>query len=455
MDKYEYRVKTEQMLDHLEKKEYQQAKEIADGIDWRRVKNASMLNTVSEIYEYNGEFKKGRDILFLAFDRAPGSRKIVYRLGTLALKIKDIREATDSYEEFVKLAPKDPNQYILKYKILRTQGASLTDQITALEEFKKAEYIEKWAYELAKLYDEAGMTAECLEECDDLILWFSEGKYVYKAMELKMQYKPLTPSQQEKYNRRFEKNGGETEEIPDLETYVAENEEPEDHLDEAATEHSEAVSEEPVEDIPESIGQQDTGKEESSEKPVRKPEKKKIGDTMRLDEALEQLLHRKPEVSAAEDEEPDISDLESAIGDIESVVDLDMVNQISQEKHTGDVPIGMKELIPGEVSEEAADKTERIPVEITTDITEDDAEELDLEDLVAEELPEEVEEAEPVEEEAEEVEETEPVEEEAEEIEEAEQVTIFLILRGYLSILPQKDTMLKINDIIVIRGENP
>ena len=202
MDKYEYRVKTEQMLDHLEKKEYQKAMDIAESIDWRRVKNASMLNTVSEIYEYNGEFKKGRDILFLAFDRAPGSRKIVYRLGTLALKIKDIREATDCYEEFVKLAPKDPNQYILKYKILKTQGAALSDQIAALEEFKKAEYIEKWAYELAKLYDEAGMTAECLEECDDLILWFSEGKYVYLAMELKMKYKPLTPLQQEKYDSR-------------------------------------------------------------------------------------------------------------------------------------------------------------------------------------------------------------------------------------------------------------
>ena len=202
MDKYEYRVKTEQMLDHLEKKEYQKAMDIAESIDWRRVKNASMLNTVSEIYEYNGEFKKGRDILFLAFDRASGSRKIVYRLGTLALKIKDIREATDCYEEFVKLAPKDPNQYILKYKILRTQGAALSDQIAALEEFKKAEYIEKWAYELAKLYDEAGMTAECLEECDDLILWFSEGKYVYLAMELKMKYKPLTPLQQEKYDSR-------------------------------------------------------------------------------------------------------------------------------------------------------------------------------------------------------------------------------------------------------------
>ena len=422
MDKYEYKQLSERMIELMQNEEYGEAKEIADSIDWRRVRNAMMLANVSDIYEKTGEYQKSYDILQIAYHRAEGSRKVLYRLSSLALKTGNVDEAIDFYDEFVQLAPKDPNRHILRYQILRAQRAPLEQQIEALEEFKKAEYIEEWAFELAKLYQEAGMTAECLEECDDLILWFSEGKYVYKAMELKMQYKPLTPSQQEKYNRRFEKNGGETEEIPDLETYVAENEEPEDHLDEAATEHSEAVSEEPVEDIPESIGQQDTGKEESSEKPVRKPEKKKIGDTMRLDEALEQLLHRKPEVSAAEDEEPDISDLESAIGDIESVVDLDMVNQISQEKHTGDVPIGMKELIPEEVSEEAADKKERIPVEITTDITEDDAEELDLEDLVAEELPEEVEEAEPVEEEAEEVEEAEPVEEEAEEVKEAEPV---------------------------------
>ena len=411
MDKYEYKQLSERMIELMQNEEYGEAKEIADSIDWRRVRNAMMLANVSDIYEKTGEYQKSYDVLQIAYHRAEGSRKVLYRLSSLALKTGNVDEAIDFYDEFVQLAPKDPNRHILRYQILRAQRAPLEQQIEALEEFKKAEYIEEWAFELAKLYQEAGMTAECLEECDDLILWFSEGKYVYKAMELKMQYKPLTPSQQEKYNRRFEKNGGETEEIPDLETYVAEKEEPEDHLDEAATEHSEAVSEEPVEDIPESIGQQDTGKEESSEKPVRKPEKKKIGDTMRLDEALEQLLHRKPEVSAAEDEEPDISDLESAIGDIESVVDLDMVNQIAQEKHADDVPIGMKELIPGEVSEEAADKKERIPVEITTDITEDDAEELNLEDLVAEELPEEVEEAEPVEEEAEEVEETELIEE--------------------------------------------
>lgn len=200
MDKYEYRVKTEQMLEYMEKKQYKKAMEIADTIDWRRVKNASMLNNVSEIYEYNGEYQKSRDVLFMAYDRAPGSRKTVYRLGTLALKINDTDEASDCYEEFVRLAPKDPNQFILKYKILKARRAPLSEQIEALEDFKKAEYVEKWAYELAKLYHEAGMTAECLEECDDLILWFSEGKYVYQAMELKMKYKPLTPLQQEKYD---------------------------------------------------------------------------------------------------------------------------------------------------------------------------------------------------------------------------------------------------------------
>ena len=201
MDKYEYRVKTEQLLEYTEKKQYRKAMEIADTIDWRRVKSASMLNTVSEVYEYCGEFQKSREILFMAFDRSPGSRKIVYRLATLALKVNDPDEASDCYEEFVKLAPKDPNQYILKYRILKVQRAPVEEQIAALEEFKKAEYIEKWAYELAKLYHDAGMVRECLEECDDLILWFSEGKYVYLAMELKMKYKPLTPLQQEKYDK--------------------------------------------------------------------------------------------------------------------------------------------------------------------------------------------------------------------------------------------------------------
>ena len=268
-----------------------------------------MLNTVSEIYEYNGEFKKGRDILFLAFDRAPGSRKIVYRLGTLALKIKDIREATDCYEEFVKLAPKDPNQYILKYKILRTQGASLTDQITALEEFKKAEYIEKWAYELAKLYDEAGMTAECLEECDDLILWFSEGKYVYLAMELKMKYKPLTPLQQEKYDSRPgavkkkpepEKQPESTlEEVDDENEYNESTEETVDVQEEPVREPvTERVDESEVQEIPpQEVPMQETVVQEEIPQEVPMQEtvvQEEIPQEEIVEEAAEEVVEEEP-----------------------------------------------------------------------------------------------------------------------------------------------------------------
>ena len=202
MDKYEYRAKTEQMLAYAEQKSYQKAMSIADTIDWRKVKNPAMLSTVSEIYENAGELGKARDTLFIAYDKAPSSRKVVYRLGIISLKLGHFDEAADCYEEFVKLAPKDPNQYILRYKILKAQKAPVKEQIEALEDFKHSEYVEKWAYELARLYAEAGMTSECLDECDDLILWFSEGTYVYQAMELKMKYKPLTPLQQEKYDHR-------------------------------------------------------------------------------------------------------------------------------------------------------------------------------------------------------------------------------------------------------------
>ena len=275
MDKYEYRVKTEQMLEYVEQKQYKKAMEIADTIDWRRVKNASMLNTVSEIYECNGEYQKSRDVLFLAYDRAPGSRKVIYRLGLLALKLEDTQEASDCYEEFVKVAPRDPNQYILKYKILKTQGADLEEQIRALEDFKKSEYVEKWAYELALLYHEAGMTAKCLEECDDLILWFSEGKYVYQAMELKMKYKPLTPLQQEKYDSRpggvrpepaFDEEDAESEEedMPEesaaeeaVEEEKAYEAEPEEVAEETYEAEPEEVAEEACEAEPEEVAEED------------------------------------------------------------------------------------------------------------------------------------------------------------------------------------------------------
>ncbi len=294
MDKHEYRAKTEQMLEYMRQKSYKQAMDIADMIDWRKVKNVSMLCAVSEIYEANKEYQKSRDILFLAYDRSPDSRKIIYRLGTLALKLGEVKEAVDCYEEFIALAPKDPNQYVFKYKILKSQNASLEEQIEALEEFKKVEYVEKWAFELAKLYQNAGMTAECIEECDDLVLWFSEGKYVYKAMELKMQYKALTPLQQEKYNLRFAKQEPVKEEPVVVETAVEEpivtehvTEEPEE---EPVTEKMEAEStvEETVTEEPEAAEEsatQETVEESEVEEAV---EEKKEAPTLSIEEMLQE-----------------------------------------------------------------------------------------------------------------------------------------------------------------------
>ena len=303
MDKYEYRVKTEQMLEYVEQKQYKKAMEIADTIDWRRVKNASMLNTVSEIYECNGEYQKSRDVLFLAYDRAPGSRKVIYRLGLLALKLEDTQEASDCYEEFVKVAPRDPNQYILKYKILKTQGADLEEQIRALEDFKKSEYVEKWAYELALLYHEAGMTAKCLEECDDLILWFSEGKYVYQAMELKMKYKPLTPLQQEKYDSR---PGGVRPE-PAFDEEDAENEEedmPEESAAEEAVEEEKAYEAEPEEVVEETYeAEPEEVTEEAVEQEVYEAEPEEIAEETyeaEPEDAAEDVYEAEPEEVAEE-----------------------------------------------------------------------------------------------------------------------------------------------------------
>ena len=251
MDKHEYRLKTEQMLKYMKNKSYTDAYEIAETIDWRKVKNVSILCAVSEIYEYMGEYQKGRDILFLAYDRSPESKKIVYRLGILALKMGETKEAMDCYDEFVALAPKDTNRFVFKYKILKSKNAPLEEQIAVLEELKKAEYVEKWAFELAKLYHDAGMLSECMEECDDLILWFSEGEYIYKAMELKMQYKPLTPMQQEKYANRPQAVAPVVEEVAQEEE-VSEETPEEVPVEEVATQEApvEAPAEDSIEDVP-------------------------------------------------------------------------------------------------------------------------------------------------------------------------------------------------------------
>ena len=483
MDKYEYKLKTEEMLELMEDGEYRKAAAAADLIDWKRVRNAGMLMNVSDIYEKTKEYQKSYDVMNLAYRRSEGSRKVIYKLCSLAIKTKNIDEAIDYYDEFIQIAPKDPNRHILRYQILRAQRAPIEQQIEALEEFKKAEYIEEWAYELAKLYREAGMMTECLEECDDLILWFSEGKYVYKAMELKMQYKPLSPSQQQKYDHRYEKLSSETEEIPDLASYLGEDEEKDsasegaealgdtrsiglteqpvmendstsdvidtdavtleaaeepdaevENQEEAGVETAEVieVSEDESEVQPatvETSGDKRTLSKDTASIPIVsknlvKPVKKKLGDTMRLDEALQQLLNPKPEVQAepGEEVEPDMTDLEEDIAAIEDVEDLEIVNQLTEEKKAEEankervVPSGMKELIPEpETEEELIEQA----VEETSEDVPEDAVTIEAGEAESEEVLE-VEEAEPEEEEILEVEEAEPEEEEILEIDEAE-----------------------------------
>ena len=341
MDKYEYRVRTEQMLEYMEQKSYKKAMEIADSIDWRKAKNAAMLCTASEIYEYNGEYEKSREILFIAYDRAPGSRKIVYRLGTLALKLNDVREATDCYEEFIAMAPKDPNQYILRYKILKSQNAPLSQQIEALEEFKKAEYVEKWAYELAKLYHEAGMVAECLEECDDLILWFSEGKYVYQAMELKMKYKPLTPLQQEKYNHRND----EKKPVKKVEPVAEKKEEKVENVEEPTVEMK-------VDEVNAAISLENTTKVEA----VSAEEAEKIEETLVAEEeSVEEEAETIEEAPAEEEAET----IEEAPAEEEA----ETIEETPAEEET--------EIIEEAPAEEEAETIEEAPAEEETDIIEE------------------------------------------------------------------------------------
>ncbi len=201
MDKYEFQIKTEQLEKLLDKKDFETAAKIADSIDWRKVRNVGLLMEVAEVYEQTERYEDSYEILNIAYDCAPIGRMIVYKMTEIAVKMQDFDEAVDLYKEFTKIAPHDLGRYVLKYEIYRGRGSSIEDQIAILEEYKSRDYQEQWAYELATLYYQEGMLSKCVEECDDLILWFSEGEYVRKAMELKMKIQPLTASQEEKYRQ--------------------------------------------------------------------------------------------------------------------------------------------------------------------------------------------------------------------------------------------------------------
>lgn len=200
MDKTEYHMKLEELNGLVENQDYKGALQIVNSIDWRRVKSVKTLSMVADVYEMNKEYQRCKEILLLANSRSMIGKMVLYRLVEVSLKLGETEQAADYYSKFVDAAPNDNSRFILKYKIYRAQKAPLEDQIAILEDYKDREYTERWAYELAKLYSQSGQQEKCVEACDDLVLWFSEGRYVMKAMELKMQYEPLSPSQQKKYN---------------------------------------------------------------------------------------------------------------------------------------------------------------------------------------------------------------------------------------------------------------
>lgn len=199
MDKYEYKIKADEIKDLIARKRYADAMAIADGIDWRRVKSVIMLCTISDLYKINRKYEESKELLLLAYERHPSGRMIVYSLCELCIKMENPVEAIEYYKEFVQIAPRDSGRYILQYKLYESQEVSLEERIAVLEEFKKREYRPKWAYELAYLYHRVGLSTKCVEECDQLILWFGEGRFVVKAMELKMLHQPLTEDQEIKY----------------------------------------------------------------------------------------------------------------------------------------------------------------------------------------------------------------------------------------------------------------
>ena len=211
MDKYEYKVRSDEIKSLIGQGNYAQAAEIADTIDWRRVKSVMMLCTISDVYKINRRYEDAKNMLLLAYERRPGGRTICYSLCELCIKTEEFVQALNYFKEFTQVAPRDTGRYILQYKLYEAQEVSLEERIGVLEELKKRDYREKWAYELAYLYHRVGLGTRCVEECDELILWFGEGKYVVKAMELKMLHQPLTPAQQEVYDHRFEEPGEEME----------------------------------------------------------------------------------------------------------------------------------------------------------------------------------------------------------------------------------------------------
>ena len=355
MDKYEYKVRLQEIKDLIAKGEYVEAASIADTIDWTRVKSVMMLCTISDLYKINRRLEDARDLLLLAYDRYPGGRSIVYSLCELFIKMGDVVQAVEYYKEFVQIAPKDTGRYILQYKLYEAQDVSIEERIEVLKELKSKEYIEKWAYELAYLYHRIGLATKCVEECDELILWFGEGRYVMKAMELKMLHEPLTPSQEEKYAEMK----GEivrqkaAEEAGEVYPETPEEEKPEEEVDESPTKEILASDPDDIQVKVMNVGQYDTINMQ-----------KELAANMK--ELWDQKTDKEPEAEGDTDlqETKRLDSLADALEDFTmaetKVIETDAVKEaLNQSEEQGEVFFGeTSEMTPVSAEESSAEITE-------------------------------------------------------------------------------------------------
>ncbi len=355
MDKYEYKVRLQEIKDLIAKGEYVEAASIADTIDWTKVKSVMMLCTISDLYKINRRLEDARDLLLLAYDRYPGGRSIVYSLCELFIKMGDVVQAVEYYKEFVQIAPKDTGRYILQYKLYEAQDVSIEERIEVLKELKSKEYIEKWAYELAYLYHRIGLATKCVEECDELILWFGEGRYVMKAMELKMLHEPLTPSQEDKYAEMK----GEivrqkaAEEAGEVYPETPEEEKPEEEVDESPTKEILTSDPDDIQVKVMNVGQYDTINMQ-----------KELAANMK--ELWDQKTDKEPEAEGDTDlqETKRLDSLADALEDFTmaetKVIETDAVKEaMNQSEEQGEVFFGeTSEMTPVSAEESSAEITE-------------------------------------------------------------------------------------------------
>lgn len=363
MDKYEYKVRADEIKALIAEGEFVEAVKIADTIDWRRVKSVMMLCTISDLYKINRRYQESKDILLLAYEKHPTGRLIVYSLCELSIKMEEYVQAIEYYKEFVQIAPRDTGRYILQYRLYEAQDVSLEERIAVLEEFKKRDYREKWAYELAYLYHRIGLTTKCVEECDEMFLWFGEGKYVLKALELKALHVPLNADQQVRYDTWIALRDAEIEEEKAEELAATESENAEAQEDDILTasdiqraeeerEIDPYMEEAPTTELPEvktvDVGQYNT-----------------INLQMALAESMKEILAEE-ELTAQEENQPEESELEQT-----RVFGSDMLEEaeIPAEEPVEEAIVAVEEDIeePDEIEDEPEDAVEAISEEIAED----------------------------------------------------------------------------------------